>query len=171
MAAAGVAPISILAKAAGLKVNRGIVVDASMRTSDPNVFAIGDVAELPGAIGGLWAVANAQASVAVGAIFGRESDYAAPSTLVSLKLEGIDVKGFGLTDATGDQQETIGDDGADESTHRKIIVENGKLVGAVFVGPPGTGKHIAAAINNGIPLAPVLDDLRHGKWDRLAELA
>jgi NADPH-dependent 2,4-dienoyl-CoA reductase/sulfur reductase-like enzyme/ferredoxin len=170
LAAAGVAPNIDLAKAAGLRVNRGVVVDASMRTSDPNVFAIGDVAELPGAIGGLWAVANAQAAVAVSAMFGGVSDYSAPSTLVSLKLEGIDVKGYGLTDPAGDKHEVIGNDEGDDSVHRKLILEDGKLVGAVFVGPPGTGKHIAAAINNRTPIGPVLDDLRHGKWERLAEL-
>ncbi len=170
IACAGVAPNIEIAKAAGLKVNRGIVVDASMRTSDPYVFAVGDVAELPGAIGGLWAVANAQASVAVGAILGRPTEYSPPSTLVSLKLDGIDVKGFGLTDPAGDKQEVIGGDETDDSTHRKIIVEDGKLVGAVFVGPPGTGKHIATAINNGVHLGPVLDELRQGKWERLAEL-
>jgi len=170
LAAAGVAPNIELAKAAGLKVNRGIVVDASMRTSDPNVFAVGDVAELPGSIGGLWAVANAQAAVAVGAMFGRVADYAAPSTLVSLKLEGIDVRGFGLTEPAGDTQEVIGNDDGDDSIHRKLILENGKLVGAVFVGPPGTGKHIATAINNGTAIGPVLDELRKGNWERLAEL-
>jgi NADPH-dependent 2,4-dienoyl-CoA reductase/sulfur reductase-like enzyme/ferredoxin len=170
LAAAGVAPNTEIAKAAGLKVNRGVVVDRSMRTSDPNVFAIGDVAELPGEIGGLWAVASAQATVAVNAMFGREAPYAAPSTLVSLKLDGIDVKGFGLTEPAGDQHEVIGADESQDAVHRKLIVENGKLVGAVFVGPPGTGKSIAAAINNGVPIGPVLDDLRQGKWDKLAGL-
>jgi len=170
LAAAGVAPNIEIAKAAGLKVNRGVVVDRSMRTSDLNVYAVGDVAELPGEIGGLWAVANAQAAVAVNAMFGRETPYAAPSTLVSLKLDGIDVKGYGLTDPVGDQQEVIGGDESQDSMHRKIIVENGKLVGAVFVGPPGTGKSIASCINNGVSIAPVLDDLRAGKWERLATL-
>ncbi|WP_163580178.1 FAD-dependent oxidoreductase, partial [Klebsiella pneumoniae] len=39
--AAGIRPNALLAKEAGLATNRGIVVDAGMRTSDPDIFAIG----------------------------------------------------------------------------------------------------------------------------------
>jgi len=171
LAAAGVAPNIELAKDAGLKTNRGVVVDASMRTSDPNIYAIGDVAELPGALGGLWAVANSQAAIAVASIFGKQIEHQAPSTLVSLKFDGIDVKGYGLTDPAGDQHEVIGGEEGEDSVHRKIIVQDGKLVGAVFVGPPGTGKLIASCINNGTPVAPVLDELRQGRWQSLEKLA
>ncbi len=104
LAAAGIAANVELAREAGLKVDRGIVIDRAMHTSDPNVFAIGDVAELPGERGGLWSVSSAQAAIAAATIFGQAASYVAPSTLVTLKLEGIDVKGFGLTEPKTDKQ-------------------------------------------------------------------
>ena len=169
LAAAGIAANTELAREAGLKVERGIVVDRTMRTSDPDVFAVGDVAELPGERGGLWSVSSAQATVAVSSVFNQAASYVAPSTLVTLKLEGIDVKGFGLTEAKNDAQETIADADEPDNIHRKLIVENGHIVGAVFVGPPGIGKHISNAITKNADLTPILDELRKGNWDALAK--
>ncbi|MEM5406432.1 NAD(P)/FAD-dependent oxidoreductase, partial [Paraburkholderia unamae] len=53
--AAGIRPNALLAKEAGLATNRGIVVDAGMRTSDPDIFAIGECAEVGGQCYGLVA--------------------------------------------------------------------------------------------------------------------
>ncbi|HEY1721972.1 MAG TPA: FAD-dependent oxidoreductase [Magnetospirillaceae bacterium] len=170
LAAAGIAANVELAREAGLKIERGILVDRAMRTSDADVLAIGDVAELPGERGGLWSVSNAQAAVAASTIFGQVASYVAPSTLVTLKLEGIDVKGFGLTEPKSDAQEMITDADEPENIHRKIIVENGRVVGAVFVGPPGIGKHIGAVITKNADLTPILDELRKGNWDALAKV-
>jgi NADPH-dependent 2,4-dienoyl-CoA reductase/sulfur reductase-like enzyme/nitrite reductase/ring-hydroxylating ferredoxin subunit len=47
----GVKPRLSLAEAAGVRIDRGVVVDASMRSSDPNIFAAGDIARYPGAHG------------------------------------------------------------------------------------------------------------------------
>ena len=60
----GVRPNLELARSAGVGVNRGIVVDAHMRTSEPWIFAAGDVAEFAGAPGGIWPVAMGQGKVA-----------------------------------------------------------------------------------------------------------
>ena len=170
LAAAGVAANTELAKAAGLKVERGIVVDRAMHTSDPNVLAIGDVAELPGERGGLWSVSSAQAVVAAAAVFNKDASYVAPSTLVSLKLEGIDVKGFGINEPKNDTQEMITDKDEPDNVHRKLIVEGGKIVGAVFVGPPGIAKLIGPAIQKNVDVTPILDELRKGNWDALQTL-
>jgi NAD(P)H-nitrite reductase large subunit len=87
IACAGIQPNVEIARDAGIEVNRGVKVDRAMRTSDPDIFAIGDVAELPGSISGLWAVSTAQARVAAAAVFGRDALYSDPNTLVSLKME------------------------------------------------------------------------------------
>jgi rubredoxin-NAD+ reductase len=50
LSAIGLKPRTELARAAGLAVNRGIVVDRYLRTSDPNVYALGDCAEFEGAV-------------------------------------------------------------------------------------------------------------------------
>ena len=60
----GMVPTSRLRADAGLKIDRGVVVDDHMRTSDPNIFAAGDVAERKEMIYGLWRTAIDQAQVA-----------------------------------------------------------------------------------------------------------
>jgi NAD(P)H-nitrite reductase large subunit len=167
VACAGIQPNVEIAREAGLDVGRGVKVDSTMRTSDPDIFAVGDVAELPGSVSGLWAVSVAQGQVAAAAMFGREVAPAQPNTLVSLKLEGIDVKSYGLIEPATTSQEAIVHTGGDENEHRLLIVENDAVVGAVFVGPPGTGRVAADLIERRPDLTPILPRLRRGNWNAL----
>ena len=167
---AGIRANANIAKSAGLEVDRGIIVDASMRTSDPNVFAIGDVAQLPGAVAGLWAVSTAQAAIAAQVAVGLEAAYKPPSTLVTLKVDGIDVKAFGTIEPSGDQ-ELIESAQEPENEHRRLIVEDGHVAGAVFVGPPGVGKHVAAIVQRNADVSAVLGDLRANRWEALASVS
>ena len=76
----GVTPRTELAQAAGLEVENGIVVDGSLRTSDPDIYALGDCASFPNAHAGartrLESVQNAtdQARHAAHAILGAKPD-------------------------------------------------------------------------------------------------
>ncbi|MEX1279590.1 MAG: FAD-dependent oxidoreductase [Acidimicrobiia bacterium] len=72
----GVTPRTELAEAAGLPVDDGILVDGSMRTDDPRVWAAGDVARYPDGVGGSarvehWVAAQRQAEVAARAMLGK----------------------------------------------------------------------------------------------------
>ncbi|MGI5267641.1 NAD(P)/FAD-dependent oxidoreductase [Nonomuraea sp. CA-218870] len=81
IAGIGVEPDTRLAEAAGLKVDDGVVVDASLRTSDPDIFAAGDVARAYHPLLGAhirvehWANALNQPAVAAGAMLGRKVSY------------------------------------------------------------------------------------------------
>jgi len=166
---AGVKANADLARDAGLEVNRGVLVDEHMQTSDPDILAAGDVAELPGAIGGLWAVGTAQAAVAAATLFGKEARYKAPSTLVSLKMDGIDVKGFGKL-GVDDGAIEITDAENTENLHRRLFVKEGRITGAVFVGPPGTGQDVAQAIQKNADVMAIMDRLKTGEWHALGEV-
>ena len=82
--AIGVRPETELAKAAGLQIGSrgGIVVDAQMRTSDPQIWAVGDVVEVPDVVTGqdtvlpLAGPANRQGRVAAESIAGRRRNFA-----------------------------------------------------------------------------------------------
>lgn len=165
---AGVSANKQLAEKIGLDVNRGVIVSESMQTSDPDIFAVGDIAELPGAVGGLWAVGTAQAIVAANALFGQDAAYAPSNTMVSLKMDGIDVKGFGRLDS--DDAETIQDGEEAGNIYRRLAVIDGRITGAVFVGPPGTAKDLPPAINAKSDLTPILDRLRNGDWAALGDI-
>lgn len=77
----GVSPRVQLAEAAGLEVDNGVLVDASLRTSDPRIFAVGDIANHDHPVLGHrirvehWATALNQPAVAAAAIMGEASVY------------------------------------------------------------------------------------------------
>jgi len=166
---AGIRPNVEVAAAAGLTTNRGIVVSETMQTSDPKIYAVGDVAETPKGPGGLWAVGTAHAAVAANSMFGVVTKFEPPITLVSLKLDGIDVKGFGSRDI-GDGIEEVFDPDETPNLHRRLFVRNGRIVGAIFVGPPGTGKDVSKAIQDRADISGVLERLRVFDWSALGEL-
>jgi nitrite reductase (NADH) large subunit len=125
-----------LAEAAGLEINRGVRVDTHMRTSDEDIYCVGDAAELPGAISGLWSVGNEQGKVAGASVLGKMKQYeiaAAPP--VQLKVSGIDLKCFGqIEDGEGIQSYSGGDVAQHKWKH--LSVKDGHVIGGVFVNTP-----------------------------------
>ncbi|TXH28871.1 MAG: 2Fe-2S iron-sulfur cluster binding domain-containing protein [Elusimicrobia bacterium] len=158
-----------LARAAGLDVGRGVKVDASLRSSDPNIYAVGDVAELPGAISGLWTVATAQAATATAAILGQARSYQPPRIVLQLKCDGIDLRSFGEVAAqAGDEEFTAT---AGDAAWWRLIVRQGVLVGALYVGPPRTAKEFTRVVQSGADLTSVRPALLRGDLSCLARVA
>jgi NADPH-dependent 2,4-dienoyl-CoA reductase/sulfur reductase-like enzyme/ferredoxin len=151
VACLGVNANSYLASQAGLEIGRGIKVDSAMRTSDPDIYAVGDVAEAVGP-GGLWPVGAAQADAAVEAILGSEKPYQIPRIVLQLKSDGIDIRSFGEINAKpGDE---VFSAQPDEPSWWRIIVRDGALVGAVFAGPPQSAKYFTKVVKEDINISP-----------------
>jgi NADPH-dependent 2,4-dienoyl-CoA reductase/sulfur reductase-like enzyme/ferredoxin len=128
-----------LAKTANLKTNRGIIVDEQMRTSDPDIFCVGDVAELPDAIGGLWAIGNDQGKVAANVLLGGDDYYSTQSLpTVQLKLTGIDLRSFGSLKKSEDGYaiNKYGSFTGGIIRWSYVVSQKGILVGGVFVNTP-----------------------------------
>ena len=132
----GVRADTSLAKEAELEINRGVVVDTSMRTSDEHIYCVGDAAELPGAISGLWSVGNEQGKVAAESLLGNQKDYIIESTPpVQLKVSGIDLKCFGnIEESDGVVVYTGGD--VEKHYWKHLLLKEGRPVGGVFVNSP-----------------------------------
>jgi NAD(P)H-nitrite reductase large subunit len=154
VACLGIQPNVHLATTAGLTVNKGIVVDPAMRSSDPLILAVGDVAELPGALGavsGLWPVAAAQAAVAVATIWGEPAAYVPPRTVLQLKCDGVDLRSWGvIAPAPGDRVHQAAP-GAE--SWWQLIVRDGQLAGGLWVGPPGSAKAFTKLLQHPEPEA------------------
>ena len=132
----GVRSDTELAKKAGLKINRGVVVDATMQTSNPDIFCVGDAAELPGAMGGLWSVGSDQGKVAANVLLGGDKQYQLQNLpAVQLKVSGIDLKSFGSFESDEDVESVYsGTNTSNRWCH--VRVKQGHLVAGVFVNSP-----------------------------------
>ena len=81
-------------------IGRGITVDQSMTTSDPDILCIGDAAESPWGRSGLWPTVVHHAQAAVAQLTAQEMPAVDLPAPVRLKLEGIDVRSAGLIHET-----------------------------------------------------------------------
>ncbi|CDK00973.1 nitrite reductase, large subunit,NAD(P)H-binding [Microbacterium sp. C448] len=98
----GVRPRDELARVAGLQVHerQGVVIDDGCQTSDPRVYAIGEVANYAGACVGLVAPGYAMAEVAASRLLGADASFPGYDLSTKLKLNGVDVASFGDAFAT-----------------------------------------------------------------------
>jgi nitrite reductase (NADH) large subunit len=124
----GIAPETALARAAGAEVRRGIVVDDRLRTSLPDVLAVGECAEHRGIVHGLVAPILEQARVAAATLAGAGGTYAGSVPSTKLKVAGIDLMAIGATQ--GDTEVVAAAGG----TYRKLIVADGVASGAILLG-------------------------------------
>ena len=95
--AAGVRAETTLARAAGLHVERGIVVDDALRTSAPSVWSVGECAEHRGVVYGLWSPLAEQARVAGAGVAGDPAAFHGAVQATTLKVSGVDVYAGGVS--------------------------------------------------------------------------
>ena len=162
IACTGIAPNVEAARDAGLNIGRGIVVDACMRTSDPDIFAVGDVAEVGKGAAGLWPVAVDQGRIAVSAILGAEIQASEPRIVLQLKSDGIDLRSFGTIEPAPDDCEVLTATGGG-SIWWRLVLRGSSVVGAVFVGPRGSSKDLTKLLQSGADFTDFLPALRQGE--------
>ncbi len=132
--ATGIIPNTELAKEAGVECKKGILVDDFMKTSDENIFAIGECVEHNGNTYGLVAPLYEQAKVLAKKLSGKDIDGYSGSTLSTrLKISGVDL--FSAGDYLGDEttEELIL---LDEKVgiYKKLVIYDDKIIGIVLYG-------------------------------------
>jgi nitrite reductase (NADH) large subunit len=138
--AIGIRPNVDLAAAAGLGVNRGILVGDDMRTSDPKIYAVGECVEHNGQVFGLAAPIWEQAAVCGARLAGDETALYLPAPVVtSLKITGVNVFSAGSLGAEDDADEELALHDPRLGTYKKLVLRNGRIVGCVLYGDVADG--------------------------------
>ena len=147
--ATGVRSDTALAHAAGLEVNRGVVVDERMCTSDPAIFAAGDAAEFEGATYGLWPPAVSQGRVAGANAAGGDAvfeGYAPSARIKVLDVKLFSVGDFAAADCTTHEIERDG-------TWLRITCRDGRVIGANLFGDISLAGALERAVTQATPLS------------------
>jgi nitrite reductase (NADH) large subunit len=156
--AAGVRPNIALAQSAGLHCERAIVVDDTLQTYDPRIYAVGECVQHRRATFGLVAPLWDQARVCAGHLAGAgHRRYVQKATPTKLKVTGVDLYSVG---------DFIGGEGTEElvlrdrrsGIYKRLVVKGNRLTGAVLYGDVRDGPWYFDMIEQGVDIGA----LRHG---------
>jgi nitrite reductase (NADH) large subunit len=161
--AVGIRANAALARTAGLAVGRGIVVDDHLETNAAGVHAIGECAEHRGCCYGLVEPAYEQAQLLARRLAGERASYPGSVLATNLKVSGVNVFSAGdFLGATAEAEEIVLSDPA-AGVYKKLVVAQGRLVGAVLFGDTADGLWYLDLIRTGAPVARLRDDLVFGR--------
>lgn len=133
LCAAGVRSETALAQDCGLAVERGILVDEQMRTSDPCIFAAGDCAQFQGKTGGLWSTATAQGQTAGMHMAGDDSAPYVPQA-VGTVLEGTGISLFSCGAVNAPSSQTLTYEDRFSGVYQRVFLQDGHVIGALLWG-------------------------------------
>jgi nitrite reductase (NADH) large subunit len=161
----GIRPNVEEARAAGLAVERAIVVDDQLRTTDPAIFAVGECAQHRGKLYGLVDPVYEQARVLADVLTERNAAaaYSGSRLATTLKVMGVDLTSMGEVTASGLDTEVLSHLDPAEGTYRKLVIRDNRLVGAVLLGATDPTGRLMRLFKEGKPLAePAIDLLVPG---------
>ena len=161
--AAGIRPAIELAEKAGLPCNRGILVNDTMQTYDPRVYAIGECASHRGVAYGLVAPLFEQAKVCANHLARLGfATYKGSVTSTKLKVTGIDL--FSAGDFMGGEgTETITLSDPISGIYKKLVIKDDVLVGACLYGDTADGGWYFGQIRENHDIGELRDHLMFGE--------
>ena len=164
--AIGTNPNFEIAKESGLECRRGVIVNERMQTSDPDVYAIGEIAEFDGTLYGISAAAEQQAGVVAAYMNGDIASYYKGSLFMNIiKIHGFDLCSIGVSECPNDTEyeEVVFIDKA-KRYYKKCIIHQDRLVGAILIGDKSEFLEFRELIANKTELSEKrLQLLRSGK--------
>ncbi len=174
--AVGIRPETRLANDAGLEVNRGLIVDDAMVTSDPDILALGECVEHDGQLFGLVAPLYDQAKVLAQTLIAQEAAFRPVQTATKLKVTGCDLFSAGdFAEKDGREDIVFRDPG--RGIYKRLVLEGNRIVGAVMYGDTADGTWFFNQIKDAADISDLRDTLIFGptagagKADPLAAIA
>ena len=153
---AGIRPYDNLAREFDLEIGArgGIVIDNQCKTSDADIYAIGECALWNNFIYGLVAPGYSMAKVAVKDICGEEAEFTGADMSTKLKLMGVEVGSIGDAHAKTEGSLTYTYENQPEGVYKKIVVsaDKTKMLGAVLIGDTAEYDSLLQYMLNAIDL-------------------
>jgi nitrite reductase (NADH) large subunit len=161
--AVGVRPDIALAKSSGLHCERGIVVDDTLQTYDPHIYAVGECVQHRRLTFGLVAPVWEQARVCAShlARVGHRR-YRSTRTATKLKVTGIDLYSAGdFIGGAGTEDLVLRD--PRRGIYKRLVLKGNQIIGAVLYGDAKDGGWYFELIESGFDITPIRDRLLFGK--------
>lgn len=159
--AVGIRPSIALGQAAGLTTDRAIIVDDQMRTSDANIFAVGECVQHKGATFGLVAPLFDQANVVANTLMGHADAFVQKSLSTKLKVTGCDLFSAGDFEES-EMRENIFYRDPTAGVYKRLVIEGDRLRGAVLYGDTVHGTWFFDLIQTGADISALRDTLIFG---------
>ncbi|MCW4034477.1 MAG: FAD-dependent oxidoreductase [Candidatus Bathyarchaeota archaeon] len=142
---AGIRPNTNLASTSGIKVNKGVIVNNHLQTSANDVYAAGDIAEFESKIYGIIPAAIQQANIAAtNMLTTQQINYEGTIPSNTLKIVGIDLTSIGNVNPDDKKLEELKKADPKKGIYKKLVLDNGVIVGAIFL---GTTKGVTSITN------------------------
>jgi nitrite reductase (NADH) large subunit len=155
-----------LAAEAGIKVNRGVVVDQYLQTNANDVYAAGDVAEFEGRVYGIIPAAEEQARIAAVNLVGDEKQvYKGTIPSNTLKIVGIELTSMGLVTPEEPGYEEIKKINREKGVYKKIVLKQGKILGAIILGDVRSAVPIKRMMGQGTDVTEWKDFILEDNFD------
>lgn len=137
---AGIRPIVEVARDSGLTVERGIVCDDQMRTSDPDIFAVGECAQHRGVVYGLVDPIWDQVKTVADILTGVKPDavYLGSKLATKLKVLGVELVSLGAPIPTRAEDEVVVYREPSRGVYKKMLIRDDRLIGAILLGETDT---------------------------------
>ncbi len=161
--AVGIRPNIKLAKKVGLQCDKGIIVNDTMQTFDPRIYAVGECVQHRGDIFGLVAPLFEQAKVCANhlAEYGI-ANYESSVVSTKLKVTGIDLFSAGDFSTSKNSEEIIFQD-AHRGVYKKVVLEDNKIKGAVLYGDTMDGAWYFQLMKDGTDVSQMRERLLFGQ--------
>ena len=161
--AVGIRPNIALAQSAGLRCNRGILVNDTMQTFDPSIYAVGECIEHRNQTFGLVEPLWGQAFICATHLAEHGSlTFKSPTVPTQLKVSGVDVFSAGNFEPKEDYEDIILND-EKRQIYKRIIIQKDKVIGAVLFGDTEDGMWYAELIADQTPISTFRNKLLFGK--------
>ena len=151
--AVGVKANMQLAKEAGLKCSRAVIVNEFMQSSNEDIYAIGEVAEFQGSTYATTSAAQEQANHLVNIFLADYSKpYSGSLNFNILKIDNLNLCSLGVTSKLDDSYEEVKITDEKLGYYKKCIIKNDRLVGAILIGDKSEFSHFKKLIQGRLEL-------------------